>query len=321
MPIVTHHGYDLPDLDTQDPDNMNRRSFLYTGALATASASSTRIFPLNQQGKQGEIKPFKHDWKMLYAPRLDWGPGSLTKRVERVAQYGLKAVEFNWLARRKMPEIVSLRKRMDDLGVKMGVFVANGNGRQLTRPEGRGAFLKDLDHTLEVHKVIGNNFCTTLTGNLLKDIPREKQKQALIDNLKAAADKLEGTDLTLVVEPLNPLNHRGYFLVTSPDAYDIMKAVGSKHVKILFDIYHQQISEGNLIHNIRKYWDEIAYFQVGDVPGRREPLTGEINYRNVFKAIYEKGYRGFLGMEHGLSKKGLAGIHKCFEAYRWCDSW
>ena len=108
---------------------------------------------------------------------------------------------------------------------------------------------------------------------------------------------LDAVELTLVVEPLNPINHRGYFVVTSPDAYEIMKAVGSKHVKILFDIYHQQISEGNLIHNIRKYWDEIAYFQVGDVPGRAEPLTGEINYRNVFKAIYEAGYRDIVACE------------------------
>ncbi|MEE2886082.1 MAG: TIM barrel protein [Planctomycetota bacterium] len=300
---------------------MNRRNFLYTGALATAGASSTNLLHLTQQGKQGAVKPFKREWRMRYAPRLDWGPGSLIERVERVASYGFTGVEFNWLARRKMKEITDLRKRMDQLDVKMGIFVANGNGRRLTSPEGRGAFLKDLDHSIEVHKVIGNNFCTTLTGNVLKGVPRAQQKQALIDNLKAAADKLEGSGLTLVVEPLNPLNHRGYFLVTSPESNEVMKAVGSKHVKILFDIYHQQISEGNLIHNIRKYWDEIAYFQVGDVPGRREPLTGEINYRNVFKAIYDKGYRGFLGMEHGLSKKGPAGIHKCFEAYRWCDSW
>jgi hydroxypyruvate isomerase len=300
---------------------MNRRNFLYTGALAATSASSAGLLRLPQQKKQDPIKPFKRDWNMRYAPRLDWGPGSLIERVERVAKYGFKGVEFNWLARKTMSEITALRKRLDQLDVKMGVFVANGNGRKLTTPDGRGALLKDLDHTLEVHKVIGNNFCTTLTGNLLKGIPRAKQKQALIDNLKAAADKLEGSELTLVVEPLNPLNHRGYFLVTSPEAHEIMKAVGSKHVKILFDIYHQQISEGNLIHNIRKYWDEIAYFQVGDVPGRKEPLTGEINYRNVFKAIYDKGYRGFLGMEHGLSKRGAAGIHKCFESYRWCDSW
>jgi hydroxypyruvate isomerase len=100
-----------------------------------------------------------------------------------------------------------------------------------------------------------------------------------------------------------------------------MSAVGSSHVKILFDIYHQQISEGNLINNIRAYWDFIGYFQVGDVPGRNEPGTGEINYRNVFKAIYDKGYRGILGMEHGLSVPGKEGLLKCFEEYKRADTW
>ena len=102
--------------------------------------------------------------------------------------------------------------------------------------------------------------------------------------------------------------------------YLCMKAVGSKHVKILFDIYHQQISEGNLINNIRKYWDEIGYFQVGDNPGRKEPGTGEVNWRNVFKAIHAKGTDKILGMEHGLSGGNTeAGIAKCFNAYRDAD--
>jgi len=92
-------------------------------------------------------------------------------------------------------------------------------------------------------------------------------------------------------------------------------------VRILFDIYHQQISEGNLIHNIRKYWEWIGYFQVGDVPGRKEPYTGEINYRNVFRAIHAKGYRGIVGMEHGLSTPGMEGLEKCFRAYRKADAW
>jgi hydroxypyruvate isomerase len=297
---------------------MNRRDFVCSSVLATACMGALGHRSLFAQDA---FEPFRRDWRLRYAPRLDWGPGSLIERVERVAEYGFTGVEFNWLARREMSEIEALRKRMDELKVGMGIFVANGNARNLVSPDSRDAFMKDLDHSLEVHRVIGNNFATTLTGNVIKGVERADQKQALIDNLKAAADKLEGTELTLVVEPLNPLNHGGYFLVTSPEANEIMKAVGSPHVKILFDIYHQQISEGNLINNIRKYWDEIAYFQVGDVPGRREPLTGEINYRSVFKAIHAKGYKGFLGMEHGLSGKGAAGIHKCFEAYRWCDSW
>ena len=310
---------------------INRRRFLCTAAAAAATTAVTsgvhganpmaalHLASETQDSKES-IKPFKRDWRLRYAPRLDWGPGNLIERVERAASYGFTGVEFNGLGRKPMKEIEALKKRMDQLGMQMGIFVANWQGRPAHKGS-KAAFLKSIAHTIEVHKVIGNNFCTVLAGNIQKDLTHDAQTQICIDNLKAAAEVLEGGDLTLVVEPLNPLNHGGYFVVTSPHANQIMKGVGSKHVKILFDIYHQQISEGNLINNIRKYWDEIAYFQVGDVPGRREPTTGEINYRNVFKAIHAKGYKGMLGMEHGLSAKGVAGIHKCFKAYEWCDSW
>lgn len=300
---------------------LDRRSFLGSGAAAVAGAATgASITVAERMSPSQDVEPFQRKWRLRYAPRLDWGPGDLIARVERAASYGFTAVEFNGLGRRPMKEVEALRKRMDALGMQMGIFVANWKGRP-AHEGSREEFLKSLKHTLEVHEVIGNEFCTALAGNIEKGKSQQEQTQTCVDNLKAGAELLEGTKLTLVVEPLNPINHRGYFLVTSPHAHDIMKRVGSKHVKILFDIYHQQISEGNLIYNIRRFWDEIGYFQIGDVPGRKEPLTGEINYRNVFKAIHEKGYTGMLGMEHGLSAKGEAGLHRCFKAYEWCDSW
>jgi hydroxypyruvate isomerase len=123
-----------------------------------------------------------------------------------------------------------------------------------------------------------------------------------------------------VLEPLNNLrNHPGQWLVRSPQAYQVCKAVASPACKILFDIYHQQISEGNLIPNITACWDEIAYFQVGDNPGRNEPGTGEVNYRNVFRLLRDKDYRGVIGMEHGNSKPGKEGEHAVIDAYREAD--
>jgi hydroxypyruvate isomerase len=308
--------------------HINRRRFLTTSAAATAGAGALSASPMNALhladetlDQDQDVKPFKRDWRLRYAPRLDWGKGNLIEKVERVAEYGFTAVEFNGLGRKPIKEVEALKKRMDQLNMQMGIFVANWKGRPAHQGETQ-KWLESLKHTLEVHKAIGNNFCTVLAGNVDKHMTHDAQTQLCIDNLKRGAELLEGSDLTLVVEPLNPINHRGYFVVVSPHANHIMKKVGSRHVKILFDIYHQQISEGNLIHNIRKYWDEIAYFQVGDVPGRKEPLTGEINYRNVFKAIHDKGYTGILGMEHGLSgKRGAAGMHKCFKAYEWCDKW
>ena len=124
----------------------------------------------------------------------------------------------------------------------------------------------------------------------------------------------------MVIESLNFYNHPGMFLIRIPQSYEICKAVNSPSCKILDDLYHQQISEGNLIPNIDLAWDEIAYFQIGDNPGRKEPTTGEVNYHNVFKHIYEKGYTGILGMEHGNSKPGKDGELAVVEAYRKCDN-
>jgi hydroxypyruvate isomerase len=131
----------------------------------------------------------------------------------------------------------------------------------------------------------------------------------------------EPAGLILVLEPLNPKDHPGLFLTRIPQAYEICRAVASPSCKILDDMYHQQISEGNLIPNIEMAWDELAAFHIGDTPGRKEPTTGEINYKNIFKYIYQKGYQGALCMEHGHSLEGKQGERAVIEAYRACDSY
>ena len=141
-----------------------------------------------------------------------------------------------------------------------------------------------------------------------------------IELLRRCADVLEPHGLVMVLEPLNwYANHGGTFLVKSDQAYALCKAVGSPSCKILFDIYHQQISEGNLIPNIDRCWDEIAYFQSGDNPGRKEPGTGEINYRNVFGHLKKKGFAGVIGMEHGNARPGAEGERAVIQAYRDVD--
>jgi hydroxypyruvate isomerase len=125
----------------------------------------------------------------------------------------------------------------------------------------------------------------------------------------------------MVLEPLNPwTNHPGLFLSKIPHGYEICRGVNSPSCKILDDLYHQQITEGNLIPNMNKAWSEIAYFQIGDNPGRKEPTTGEINYKNVFKHLHKRGFKGILGMEHGNSRKGKEGELAVIKAYREVDS-
>jgi hydroxypyruvate isomerase len=156
---------------------------------------------------------------------------------------------------------------------------------------------------------------TVVPGHVDLRLDNDYQTANVIETLKQASAILEPHGIVMVLEPLNFSDHPGLFLKESPQAYQICKAVNSPSCKILFDIYHQQIQEGNLLPNIEKCWDEIAYFQIGDNPGRNEPTSGEINYKNVFKYIHSKGFDGVLGMEHGNSIKGKEGEQRVIQAY------
>jgi hydroxypyruvate isomerase len=143
------------------------------------------------------------------------------------------------------------------------------------------------------------------------------QSGNVIDNLKRAVEILEPAGLTMVLEPLS--DNSDLFLRYSDQTYSICRAVDSPSCKILFDMYHMQRNEGNLIANMDKCWNEIGYLQIGDNPGRKEPTTGEVNYQNIFKHLKQKGYSGVLGMEHGNSKPGKEGELALIEAYRKSD--
>jgi hydroxypyruvate isomerase len=145
------------------------------------------------------------------------------------------------------------------------------------------------------------------------------QTANVVDNLKRCVEVVEPAGLVLVLEPLNMHDHPGLFLTKMPQAYQICKAVNSPCCKIVDDLYHQQITEGNLIPNIDRCWSEIGAFHLGDNPGRREPGTGEINFKNIFRHIHRKGYEGVLCMEHGMSRRGREGEQALIEAYRACD--
>lgn len=298
---------------------MKRRDFFKGIAMAGGTAALASAL--------GTTAAEKRKWNLRYAPRLDFLAKELTipQRLEKFAEHGFDATEYNGLMNHPIKEVEEMKKKLDSLGMEMGIFVANPAGWNkagLVDPGQRDAFLAQLRQAIDYHKVIGNRFCTVITGPAVPGWPRGQQRINVIEGLRRAAELLEKTNLTVVVEPLNELvDHAGYFLVHSDEAAEIMAAVNSQHVRILFDIYHQQISEGNLINNIRRYYQFIGYFQVGDVPGRNEPGSGEVNWRNVFRAIHALGYKGILGMEHGLSQPGMAGLLKCFEEYRKADSW
>jgi hydroxypyruvate isomerase len=157
-------------------------------------------------------------------------------------------------------------------------------------------------------------------GRFNLNLAWDYQTANVIDILRELSEIAEKGGMTIVLEPLNKRDHPGLFLSGMPQTYAICRAVNSKACKIVDDIYHQQITEGNLIPNIDASWTEIAAFHLGDNPGRKEPFTGEINFTSVFKHLKEKGYNGVLCMEHGKSKPGKEGELAVIEAYRKADN-
>lgn len=242
-----------------------------------------------------------------------------------MADQGFTALEDNGMAGRDLALQLKMAETMKDRGLEMGVFVANKI--YWTKPnltsgdkDKRTEFLDDIRKAVDVAKRVNAKWMTVVPGHVDLKLSMGYQTANVVESLKQASAILEPHNLIMVLEPLNFRDHPGLFLTGSPQAYEICKAVNSPSCKILFDIYHQQIQEGNLIPNIEACWDEIAYFQIGDNPGRKEPTTGEINYKNVFRYIHSKGYNGIMGMEHGNSKADKAGEQAVIAAYKEVDS-
>ena len=302
---------------------MKRRSFLGGVSAVAASIPMVNLFSMNSD------KVKSYNYKLNYAPHLgmfkNHAGSDPIDQLNFIADQGFTAFEDNNM--RKRP--ISLQKEMalvmQKRNLMMGVFVAHEiywNKPTLTSGEKKyvDKFLYEINNSVEVAKRVNAKWITVVPGFVDLKINHNYQTANVIETLKKASGILEPHGIVMVLEPLNFRNHPGLFLAESPQAYSICKAVNSPSCKILFDIYHQQIQEGNIIPNIEKCWDEIGYFQIGDNPGRNEPTTGEINYKNIFKFIKEKEFNGVLGMEHGNSIKGKEGEIALIKAYQKVDN-
>ena len=301
---------------------MKRRNFikntsLISGSLMTLSSGFSNVtYGINK-------------YNLNYAPHFGMfkniAGNDLIDQLKFMHDQGFMAIEDNGMKGKK----IELQNKISSFLVKnnmqMGVFVAHKihwNKPNLASgdPNRRKEFLKEIKESVEVAKRVNARWMTVVPGHLDLRLNIDYQTQNVIKALRLAADILEPHNLIMVIEPLNFRDHPGLFLSKSPQAFQICKAVNSPSCKILFDIYHQQIEEGNLIPNIKKCWEEIAYFQIGDNPGRNEPTTGEINYKNIFKYIHDRGYKGILGMEHGNSKPNKEGEYSVINAYKKVDN-
>ena len=302
---------------------MDRREFIASSVVAGAAAV-TATHAAVSGGNPPTVAPFR----LKYAPHFGMFGNHAADRLDQIryaADQGFTAWEHNGMAGESAEFQDQFAKVMDDMGMTMGVFVVNpstawGPNFVKGEAEAREQFRKDCQNAVEVAKRVNATWMTVVPGTTVNNREMGYQTGSVIDALRAGAEVLEAHGLVMVLEPLNPWrDHPGMFLTKIPQAYEVCRAVNSPACKILFDIYHQQITEGNLIPNIDLAWSEIAYFQVGDNPGRNEPGTGEINYRNVFRHIHGKGFTGVVGMEHGKSTGGIEGEDALVEAYRASD--
>jgi len=307
---------------------MQRRNFLQNGLLAGASALvGTSV----TAGESGQPKPSlngaEKTFNLNYAPHdgmfKNNGGNDFVDQIKFMYDQGFRSIEDNGMTGRSVEQQTKIGEALAKLGMVMGVFVVpkGGNGENtLTagKKENIETFLKGCRQSVEVAKRVNAKWVTVVPGDFERDLPIGIQTGNVIDALRRGAEILEPHGLIMVLEPLS--DTPDLFLRTSDQTYEICRAVKSPSCKILYDIYHMQKNEGHLIKRIEWAWDEIAYFQIGDNPGRNEPTTGEVNYKNIFKYIHSRGYKGVMGMEHGNSKPGKEGEMTVIKAYRDSDN-
>ena len=301
---------------------MKRRNFVKNTLLGASGIGIASSLHASTKADSVADKPFN----LKYAPHQgmfkNHAGDDFVDQIKYMADRGFQAIEDNGMMKRSVAEQEKIGKELARLGMDMGVFVVDKGGNAANtlaagKKEHEDIFLDGCRRAVDVAKRVNATWMTVVPGDFERHLPLDIQTANVIEALRKACDIFEPHGLVMVLEPLSDTPN--LYLRTSAQTYLICKAVDSPACKILYDAYHMQKNEGNLINNVYYTWDEIAYFQVGDNPGRKEPYTGEVNYQNFFKHLYEKGYKGVVGMEHGLSEGGKEGEEKLIQAYRKAD--
>lgn len=303
---------------------MNRSEFIKNsfllGLSVTAGKSARSSNTLNENKPE---KPFN----LNYAPHAGMfashAGSDVLDQIKFMHDQGFRSLEDNGMMKRSPELQEKIGNLLEKLGMTMGVFVVDKGGNSANslaagKPEYVDIFLNGCRQAVEVAKRVNAKWVTVVPGDFERKLPIGIQTGNVIEALRKGAEILEPHNLIMVLEPLS--DSPDLFLRNADQTHLICKGVNSPSCKILYDIYHMQRNEGNLILTMDKCWDEIAYIQIGDNPGRKEPTTGEINYKNVLKHIYNKGFKGVLGMEHGNSIKGKEGEIALIKAYREVDN-
>lgn len=306
---------------------MKRRNFVQNSVLAGASILTTGLLKSNSANARttnvGNGKPFNLNYGIHDGMFKNHAGGDFIDQIKFAYEQGFRSIEDNWMGGRPVDQQKKIGDTLAKLGMSMGVFVQPGLGNDSNllasgKAEHIDKFVASCKEAVEVAKRINGKLVTVVPGDFVRNLPIGIQTGNVIEAIKKGTAIIEPHGLIMVLEPLS--DNPDLFLRTPDQAYAICKAVGSPSCKILYDMYHIQRNQGNIIPTLNWVYDEIGYYQVGDNPGRNEPGTGEINYKNIFKFIYDKGYKGVVGMEHGNAGAGKAGELALIKAYREADS-
>ncbi|WP_132052300.1 hydroxypyruvate isomerase family protein [Pseudocnuella soli] len=309
---------------------MQRRNFLRNSLAATAAAFAPATLLAKEENSAANInlgpdagKPFQMDYAFHDGMFKNNGGADFIDQIKWAHDQGFRSIEDNGMLGRSVEQQQKIGDTLAKLGMTMGVFVIDGGDNWKTslatgKKEFLDKFLDTCKKSIDVAKRCNAKWATVVPGYFERRLPIGVQTGHVVDALRRGAEILEPHGLVMVLEPLS--DNPDLFLRTSDQTYAICRAVNSPSCKILFDMYHMQRNEGNIIQYMNLVWSEIAYFQIGDNPGRKEPTTGEMNYKNIFKHIYDKGYRGIMGMEHGNARPGKDGELALIAAYREVDS-
>ncbi len=265
----------------------NRRQFLQVAAAAPALAAAAPSSPAIQLSV------------MLWTLK-----GSLDQRLEAAAKAGISSAQLvnEWVPWNEA-EIGRINTLRRSLGIGIDALLGQENWKNrpvsLVNPAHREGFLSDLRRAFTVAKKLECPRLIVMSGDNRPGVPHAEQYASLVEGLKRAGDLAARENLTIIIEPLNSLvNHPGYFLTSGVEGLQAVKEADHPHVKLLFDIYHQQVQEGNIIDTLAKNVPHIAVFHVADCPGRHDPGTGELHYSNIYKAIAKTTFRGHIAMEY-----------------------
>ena len=290
---------------------MERRELLKTGAALVAGAALAK--PQTSVPPKAKITSSVMLWTLK---------GGFEEKLETAARAGLQSVELvDEYAHWSDADIARVKKTARSFGLGMDTLLGSPDwGKRpvsMVDPAHREAFLADVRNAIVFARKLEIPQIILLSGNAIAGRTHEEQYASLLEGAKRAGDLAAEAKLTMIVEPLNSLiNHKGFFLTTCTEGLKLIREVDNPHVRLLFDLYHEQVQQGNVIRTLTEAAPEVAVFHVADNPGRNDPGTGEMNYPNIYKAIQKTGFGGYLTMEYLPLGDQVASLTKAVDGFR-----